>query len=205
MACRKCSSTKLRHFQRVCDVCGVGFYDSNNKSRNCSVCDLVVNPKYCTQCGCGITRGHKRCNSCEARQRPQRKGWRRYLYEGIRYRSKWEVEVASIFFAFGISFEYERFDVVTKTYPDFYIHDLQRYFEIHPDYFGPKVIPPNGIILKTLPHARAAAYAIAFRLYPTKIKLMFNQQPIHKQELMYKHMCSTAVYMRQLLFERDGK
>lgn len=204
-ACRRCATKNTRRYNRTCALCGIQFQDRNNKSLYCDDCDLKVNPIVCLDCGVAITRGHQRCNACQAKRRasnPNRPptGWRKYEHNGTRYRSKWEVEFAKILEICNVSFEYERRDVSTGTRPDFYIHALCRFIEIHPDYHGIKeLIPENCVLVKTLSHARAMALAVALKVNPVAAKAHVKSLSTQAKRGFDKIIFSLAVFLRQTI------
>ena len=208
-ACRKCSAKENRIFRRVCEKCGADFTDRNNKSRYCPICDPLEMPIACIDCGKPITRSHERCNSCSALHREpekQPKGWRKYEYNGTRYRSKWEVSVAAILTFCKVDFKYELYHKETGTRPDFYIPALDRFVEIHPDYHGKKKsLPGNCVLVKSLSHARAAAFSVAFKVNKPAAISYFNLLSKQAQRGMSRVTLDLAMYLRQAIAERVGE
>ena len=170
------------------------FTDNNNKRKYCDACDKLLSPMKCERCGISITYGHKMCNSCVGYTREPRRpnkeklqtGWKRYLYNGIYYKSSWEVAVAEVLTKCEIKFEYERKDPQTNTWPDFYFPELDRYLEIHPDYHGKdKIIPDNCILVKFKDYGVAAALAVSLRLNPIKTKEYWASFSKRKNKKIY--------------------
>lgn len=130
------------------------------------------------------------------------KSWKRHEYNGLLLRSKWEVEVAKLLDLLCIKYEYERKDTVTKTRPDFYFPQLDRYLEIHPDIYGQKPYIPNQVIVKTKEHALYSVLAIGFKINPDAAKsYLSSTRSLEKHE---KAMMSLAMYLKQALMERDN-
>lgn len=163
----------------------------------------------CIDCGVQITTGKKRCNKCNAANRPPEhysKGWKKYEYNGIRYRSTWEIEFAKILTDCKVDFAYELLHEDSKTRPDFYIHEKKMYVEIHPDYHGKKkFIPDNCILVKSLSHARAVAYSICFRLNKTETIRVFEKMSRQAKIGVLHVLLSLAETTREAIYERDGK
>lgn len=209
--CHSCSMRITRRFNRQCMRCEAMFTDQNNKTEYCQACHGIVYPSACVDCQEPITYRHKRCPKCSAiaRNRDDTKcpgGWKRYEFNGTRYRSRWEIEVAKILEACQVQFEYERRDDHTKTRPDFYFPTLDRYLEIHPDYHGvKKVLPVNVTLVKSLSHARSAALAVAFRLKPDQAKQFLKSMSGQALRGFGKISLDLAVYLRGCMYERDGK
>lgn len=198
--CLACVAREVRAFQRTCVDCGAGFTDQNNRREYCNTCDAKHHPGVCCGCGAAVGKRNQRCNSCEATRRgqdPDRppRGCRRYEHNGVRYRSKWEVEFASILEGAGVEFQYERFDPETRTRPDFYITALDRYVEIHPDVHGPKKLPSNAVMVKTREHARAMAFSIALKVNRPGLDAFMRSQSVRSVRGMYKSTLSLLVYM----------
>lgn len=142
-----------------------------------------------TCCDCGGKRNSekaKRCASCAAKVKHKLGkcggGWRRYSYGGRRYRSTWEARFAEMCDRAGLPFEYERRDQVTGTKPDFYFPAFDRYIELHPDCWGPKVMPPNGILLKDMTHARAFVAGMSFRLHRRIPEALYLRAEIERRK-----------------------
>jgi hypothetical protein len=163
----------------------------------------------CIDCGCSITKGRKRCNPCSANNRSPnhyKSGWAKYEFEGIKYRSTWEIEFAKILLACGVEFQYEVFHKETKTRPDFYIVAKDRFVEIHPDYHGKKkALPENCILVKTLSHTRAIALSICFSLEREKTIDYIGKMTKKSRRGLNKIAMDLCVYLRNAMYERDGK
>lgn len=207
--CAKCTFKHTRKFNRVCQECGDKYKDSNNRSRYCEKCNSKINTGLCVDCGNPVSTKAKRCNTCNAYFRNTNfppKGWKKYEFNGVKYRSKWEIAFAEILTACDIDFKYELFHQGTGTRPDFYITKLDRYIEIHPDHHGTKAkLPENCILVKTLSHARAAAFSIAYKLNKDKAVCYEKRMSWQARSGMYKISLDLAVYLRGAIFERDGK
>lgn len=207
--CIRCAIKEKRRFIRSCQDCGAVLYCRNNKTKYCEACDKKHNPMACIDCGTPITRRHKRCNSCVAINRSLdpsclRKGWLKYVHNGTRYRSTWEIAAAKIFEACGVNFEYERIDQETRTRPDFYIGAIDRYLEIHPDYHGvKKVIPHNCVLVKTLNHARASALGIALKMNPEAAKTYISNLSTMGKQGLERVSRDLVMYLRQAIEERS--
>jgi hypothetical protein len=157
-----------------------------------------------------ITTGRRRCNRCQAKARAAdpaqwSRGWKRYEFNGVKYRSTWEVAVAAIFTECGVPFEYERWDAATKSRPDFFVPAVGRYLEVHPDCHGLKTnLPPNCTLVKTLPHAKAAAFGIALRVNPDGASRYLASAHSRGVAAVYRAVCSLAVSVKRELLCRAG-
>lgn len=207
--CIKCAAKHKRVFSRKCETCSSVFYDKNNRTR---LCDSCAGPKkVCLDCGVSISSCRaKRCNSCarvHVAKSSDRKpsGWRRYEHDGIRYRSKWEVETAKLLNELGLDFEYERIDMETKTRPDFWIPSVERYLEIHPDIYGAKKPVKDCIVVKTREHALVSVFAVGFAKNPAKAKKSVESMKMARLNALERWITSLCAYLRQAIYERDGK
>lgn len=131
----------------------------------------------------------------------QGKGWKKYEYKGIRYRSKWEVSTAILLEQLNIRFEYEKKDPVTSRRPDFYFPDLDRYLEIHPDIYGAKILPENCVLVKTQKHTEISALAIGFKLQPRLAYAFIAKSSDKKIKALEKATFDLSVYLRRLIEE----
>jgi len=163
--CQKCSAKSKRKFSRICKECNIIFFDSNNKTIKCDACRKKENKGNCKTCGIKISKKAFSCNSCRAKASPPNTSFlHRYEFNGIKYRSSWELEFAKLLNEFNVSFEYEKYCKDTKNFPDFYILELGVYVEIHPDIHGEKRLPINCFLIKTLAAAKTMAILIAWMI-----------------------------------------
>ena len=148
--------------------------------------------------------GRFRCASCTTKKKHRdgvyaNSGWNRYEYNGVRYRSKWEVEAAELLDTLQIPFVYEKKDEPTNTRPDFYIPELDRYLEIHPDRYGKKPYIENCIVVKTKEHAIASVLAIGFRIRRARTIHYIKQMQTRSVQAIGKHTFSLAYYLREMI------
>ena len=207
--CLKCASGLVRLFDRKCIDCGANFKDKNNKTKKCNSC--AGKRGQCIDCEKELSSWRpKRCNSCSRKfiakaQTSKPRGWRRYEFDGVRYRSKWEIEVAGVLRQCGVLFEYERLDQETKTRPDFWVPSISRYLEVHPDIYGEKKPVTDCVIVKSKGHAIAAALAIGFRCNPERAKEMVSAMKKARLKATQRWALDLCAYLRQAIMERDGR
>lgn len=190
---------KSRVFRTECLKCGNTFESKNGrKTYYCSNCAL---PSFCLGCGKSLRKKYNsRCNSCEALGRHQRgvyskKGWKRYEYSGIRYRSSWEVEFAKELDKYGVVFEYERYDKQTKTFPDFYFPDRNLYIEIHPREPEKKKVPENCIILTEQKHYRSFAKLLGLKQNKEMRDKEMAEMPLKQLIKEYENSIDTFLFL----------
>lgn len=95
------------------------------------------------------------------------------------------MEFARILGDIGIPFEYEKFHKETHTLPDFYIPEIDRYIEIHPDCWGEKKnLPENSVLIKKPSHVRATAMAMALKLRPRFDHLKYIKEILYTESVI---------------------
>ena len=176
----------------ICKNCGVEFVDTNGRSRYCPKCKTEIVNDVCIDCGKSIWPGYTRCNHCARIYSHETgvykgKGHKRFEFNSIRYRSSWEVKFAKVLVQNRIRFEYERFDIKTHTYPDFYFHEIDLYVEIHPVHPEKKVIPSNCVLVSTLEDTLCLANILA-----DKTLNLIGREPI-----------DLVMYLRQAILEQE--
>lgn len=206
--CSSCACKTIREFSIKCSSCGEIFKEKTNKPTMCKKCK----PKVHTHCvDCGVekksARG-SRCNSCSAKNRARNGispgGWAKYEVGGIKFRSKWEVKFAEILWRFGVDFKYEMFHKPTMTRPDFYICEIDRFVEIHPDFHGVKeVIPENCVMVKTENDTEAMAYSICMLINRDAVLKHISGMGIRKAKYLLARVENLAMYLRQLIQEQQ--
>jgi hypothetical protein len=206
--CKRCQYTTRKNL-RTCQKCSAQFEATNNMTRLCPACEQSG---YCLDCGVKISSKYAvRCNSCNQRYLHEigvfqsRGAWARYEYNGIKYRSKWEVEFATTLTDLGIEFEYERWHSETRTRPDFYFVPLDLYVEIHPDCWGEKILPRNAILLKTIPEVRAFCIMLEWLTNREKAKEEYKAMRTPRLRYQHKMALKFACDLRQMIYRRDGK
>lgn len=206
--CKLCVIKNRQYKDATCIICGKTFKSTNGIAKKCSVCNPRI--PFCLDCKKPITKGRLRCNSCERKYghkigRYKEKGWKKYKFNGINYRSSWEVEAAKIFFACGVKFEYEKYDKETKTTPDFFLPQLNRYFEIHPDAYGIKRLPKNSVIAKTRTQAVIFAIVQSFRVNENKTKRYIKSMSKNKKKYFLKSIIYSMFYVLALKYNSNNQ
>ncbi|MGL4638389.1 MAG: hypothetical protein ACRCVX_01450 [Shewanella sp.] len=205
--CSSCACKTIREFNIKCTSCGESFKAKTNKPTLCIQCK----PKTLTHCvDCGVIKKSARgtrCNSCSAKNRSANGkasgGWDKYEVNGIKFRSKWEVRFAEILWRFGVEFKYEMFHKQTMTRPDFYICELDRFVEIHPDFHGVKdKIPENCVLVKTENDAEAMAYAICMGIKGDIVVNQIMAMGSRRAKYLLARVDKLATYLRQAIEEQ---
>lgn len=210
ISCRKCFGSK-RKYTFNCKLCLKFSRGSNNKQKICTRCKEKLS--YCIDCNKKLSKLGKnrprRCSSCSAKEQWIRgirvkRGFKRLEYNGQCYRSKWEIEFAKMLTNCGIEFEYERYVKSLNCYPDFYIEKLDLFIEIHPDYYGPKRLPKNCLLIKKKSHLEVA-FILLFMLYfkPGRDKV-FDKMSTRKLKFYIKALTEMAPQIKQAIVERDS-
>jgi len=196
-----------RKFIKQCIKCGKNFRDTNGKS---SLCKKCTPPAICKDCGISIKKGKTRCNHC-ARIFSHKngiykgKGWKKFEYNGQKYRSSWEVDFAKIITDGNINFEYERYDKTTKTWPDFYFPWIDRYVEIHPVKPELKVIPKNCVMVITKKQSDTIAKCIVFKKNKPAFEKTMSDMKSREIKKEYDNALDLCMYLKQALLEQEEK
>lgn len=165
MQCRNtCILCKLnpRTAGKHCDECRSVNLKEFHKTRRITL-------PHCLDCSVQITRGRKRCVKCSARARVRdprfKPTWSRWRHEfnGVIYKSKWEVKFAKLLINRHIPFIYEKQDPITLKWPDFYFPALDRYIELHAPCWGKKILPDNAVLIDSDKHLYALALSLEFK------------------------------------------